>query len=567
MRTHLMKTAIPMMLAAMFVCGCSGGNAAVDHAAANDSGAGSDDVASDAVAPETSLFPSDDTGAALDSPAAEDTKPACTPSGDVDDPDDDFKDTNCDGIDGDKTRAVFVAPTGSDDMATAGTMDAPLKTIGAAIARAAASKKDVYLCNATYAEQLTIADGVRVFGGYDCKAGWKRTLDRATIAPAAGLPIRIAAVKSPVRFDRIAVRAADGANPGDSSIAVVATDSTDVAFTNSAIKAGNGADGATPEPPAGFAAPATKGADATSWGPSHCSITYPTFLCKLGNSGAATTSTAPACEGHGGKGGDGGVGWWKSTWSTKATAGWAGSPVEKGAKPSVSGEGLPGTPGTNGINGTNAAAGFGELRADGYAATNGGTAGLDGSGGGGGSGGWGANGGPTSPGDFPSEYYNGGAGGEGGFGGCGGTGGKAGGGGGASIGIVAYRSAVTLKKTTVDTSSGGRGGAGASGADGQVGGDPGVGGASTDPRTPPVGQGYSGGRGGKGGKGGNGGAGGGGPSLAIAWFQTAPKTEAMTFNVGTPGAGGVGADGTKAPSGVTGTDGVFEWTPPTDGDH
>jgi hypothetical protein len=88
---------------------------------------------------------------------------------------------------------------------------------------------------------------------------------------------------------------------------------------------------------------------------------------------------------------------------------------------------------------------------------------------------------------------------------------------------------------------------------------------STDPRTPPAGQGFDGGPGGKGGKGGNGGAGGGGPSVGIAWFEIAPKKDAVTINVGAPGMGGIGAGGMPAANGINGTDGVYEWTPPSDG--
>ncbi|MBI2395460.1 MAG: hypothetical protein HYV09_38175, partial [Deltaproteobacteria bacterium] len=99
------------------------------------------------------------------------------PADGPDDPDDDFKDTNCDGIDGDKSRAIFVAPDGKDD--AAGTLDAPVHSFAKAIERANELGKDVYACNGTYAENVVIAKAVRVFGGFDCKAGWKRTLDRA----------------------------------------------------------------------------------------------------------------------------------------------------------------------------------------------------------------------------------------------------------------------------------------------------------------------------------------------------------------------------------------------------
>ncbi|MCZ7678294.1 MAG: hypothetical protein M5U28_05775 [Sandaracinaceae bacterium] len=58
---------------------------------------------------------------------------ACTPTGDADDPDDLFIDENCDGIDGDAARAVFVAETGSD--ADTGLVPAsPVRTLTRALA-------------------------------------------------------------------------------------------------------------------------------------------------------------------------------------------------------------------------------------------------------------------------------------------------------------------------------------------------------------------------------------------------------------------------------------------------
>src|SRR5437879_6094534 len=52
-----------------------------------------------------------------------------------DEPDPDNFDANCDGIDGDVTAAVFVAPNGHDDSAS-GTRTLPFQTIGYAITQA-----------------------------------------------------------------------------------------------------------------------------------------------------------------------------------------------------------------------------------------------------------------------------------------------------------------------------------------------------------------------------------------------------------------------------------------------
>src|SRR5690606_27162794 len=56
---------------------------------------------------------------------------ACSVTSSTDDPDDDFEDENCDGIDGDLTKAVFVSPSGSDS--SAGSMAQPVRSIAKGI--------------------------------------------------------------------------------------------------------------------------------------------------------------------------------------------------------------------------------------------------------------------------------------------------------------------------------------------------------------------------------------------------------------------------------------------------
>jgi len=502
-----------------------------------------------------------DGGSAKDSASEDaapiDSTPACTPSGGADDPDDDFKDTNCDGIDGDKAHAVFVAPTGSDE--AAGTMDAPVKTIAKAIERATEGGKDVYACNGTYAESIVVTKAVRVFGGYDCKSGWKRTLDRASISPSKGIPLTVLSVTGAgLRIDRITLHAPDGVEPGESSIALLASDSQ-VVVTNGSLQAGAGADGYSPPASAAVTTAATKGANATSIGAKSCPTNLSlapwtlVWLCTNPQQGAQTTTAVTECEGHGGAGGNGAV-WSRDTTKAVApTAGAAGLVAPAGAPArSTMGAGLDGTPGTVGLLGSPSTKGFGTLSDKGYVATNNGLPGAPGANGGGGSGGWGNYGGPTSTGDFPEYYFNGGAGGEGGFGGCGGAGGAAGSGGGASFAVVSWKSTISLSKTTVDSSTGGNGGVGGLGADGQPGGIGGLGGRSTDPREPPSGAGFAGGAGGAGGRGGNGGSGGGGPSIGIVYVGTKPATESVVFNLGTPGKGGPSSGSEKTANGQSG---------------
>ena len=97
--------------------------------------------------------------------------------GAVDDPDASFVDADCDGIDGTKARAAFVAPGGIDDGQC--DMVAPCATIAHALVVVTAdpARDHVYLRAGTYAGAFDLPTGVAVCGGYD--AGWVRA-DRNT---------------------------------------------------------------------------------------------------------------------------------------------------------------------------------------------------------------------------------------------------------------------------------------------------------------------------------------------------------------------------------------------------
>jgi hypothetical protein len=91
-------------------------------------------------------------------------------------PDLGFADTNCDGIDGEAARAVFVSPSGSD--ANPGSLARPLRTLAAANTAADARDKDVHAGTGTYDEELRLASRVSVYGGYG--TSWKRSLSTVT---------------------------------------------------------------------------------------------------------------------------------------------------------------------------------------------------------------------------------------------------------------------------------------------------------------------------------------------------------------------------------------------------
>ena len=91
-------------------------------------------------------------------------------------PDPQYVDANCDGIDGDAARAVFVsAQAGSD--ANSGSRAAPYKTIGKALntARNSGGVDQILLDVGVYNEQLFLVKGVTLAGGYERTVGWSRS--------------------------------------------------------------------------------------------------------------------------------------------------------------------------------------------------------------------------------------------------------------------------------------------------------------------------------------------------------------------------------------------------------
>jgi hypothetical protein len=479
--------------------------------------------------------------AAID--AGESTGPTCVPEGGVDLPDDDFVDSNCDGIDGDASEAVFVAPSGSD--AAEGTMAAPVQTLKRAIDLATPTGKSVYVCNGEYDEAVDFENmGVSLYGGYDCAHDWERVRDRATVSPKSGVPFTANAVKSAIGDERLAFKAEDATSDAASSIAASVVDSAHVAFRGVLFIAGNGSDGAAGAP----GVPIENGVGPIPQWPGWPAMTIAlSGRCSLGGgqiSGDPNCQVAPpggvgptdlTCpDGSsviGGTGGDG------------INIGLADTHLGHDGTPS-SGVNLDGASGENGVPGKPASRGFGALAGATYVASN---DGGDGNLGRTGQSGKGGDGGDAKLGssDVVKDYTPGGGGGQGGYGGCGGAGGLHGHGGGASLGVVIVGSAVSFEESTIQTGRGGNGGAGGAGATGQVGGQPGAGAAG--PGFP----GKPGGKGGNGGNGGAGGPGGGGPSICIVWSGTAPSLTHVTFAPGTPGHGGTSSD-LNAKDGVAG---------------
>ena len=100
----------------------------------------------------------------------DDSNPAIHP-GVADDPDAGFVDSNCDGIDGDIAKAIFVATGGIDGM-SCGTQASPCHTPAYAIGRLDAQHSQILVQVGTYGGAFAVSAQAAFFGGYD--ASWQR---------------------------------------------------------------------------------------------------------------------------------------------------------------------------------------------------------------------------------------------------------------------------------------------------------------------------------------------------------------------------------------------------------
>jgi hypothetical protein len=391
---------------------------------------------------------------------------------------------------------VFVDASGADT--NAGTKDAPVKTIGAALGKLA-GKTRVYVCEGTYAEHVKLTSAVAIYGGFACGT-WSYTGNKPKVAPAdVGYAIEIAGVNDATVIEDVSFTAAAGTAASTSSVAAFVNASAKVTLRRVELVAGKGFAGTAP-------AKAADGALMTS---------TPTAGTLNGNAGGATNGGLAqlcTCVGAGtSKGGGGGN--LNSDGSPGETAQASPSPMTATGLGSTLAEcagGQGGRPGSNAPNATPGADAkkLGTLTDSGWTPEPGtiGTAGTAGQGGGGGGG-------------------SAGGGGGGACGGCGGSAGQPGAGGGASIALLTLASPVALTQCTLTASDAGTGATGGIGGDGIAGGTKGAfGGAAC-----------SGGNGGKGGNGGAGGGGAGGISIGVLYKGPKPTVDA-TIKTGLKGA-------------------------------
>ncbi|WP_437954852.1 hypothetical protein WME76_25190 [Sorangium sp. So ce119] len=474
----------------------------------------------------------------LDGSLANGCEYACAFVSDEDRPDDGFVDANCDGIDGDASLAVFVAPTGSD--ANPGTRQAPKVSVMGGINEAVLTgKTQVYVSQGTYIGRVTLSSGVSLYGGYDATAGWARSAASIVeIRSGSTTGGYLAAVEgqninAPTTLDRLTIRTSTATLAGASNYAMRCVSCTAVTLRNSRLEAGGGGPGAA----GANGATGTAGGNGATGGAGSCDGV------GTRTGGAGGTSSCGRTGGNGGNGGAQGT--------HAGLAGSNGTGGALGGSGGAAGSESRGLPGTNGQNGAVVAAGLNGTGATGGVVTGGfwqgragnvGGTGVHGNGAGGGGGG-GGQGGIT----IINGAGNGGGG--GGAGGCGGSGGLGGSAGGGSFGLFLVNSTgFQLVANQISSSSGGAGGRGGNGGNG---GNGGTGGAGGTVCTGEVGAGGNGGTGGAGGRGGHGGGGAGGVSYGVYRVST---TVSLAGNVLAAGAGGAGglSSGNAGTAGASG---------------
>jgi len=457
----------------------------------------------------------------------------CTFTSASDAPDSAGIDANCDGIDGEVARGIFVATTGSDS--AAGTMNAPFATIARALTEAGnvSGLDHIYVATGQYDAQVTLVSGISIFGGYDAADGWKRNGGATSRIFYAGTSAPMFAVRGedinePTTLGMLDIATGPVSSGNGNNFALFCKNCTNLTIRNSRItsgKAGNGQDGRD-----GYSSPnsyngnggGSGSCDGSGWG--------------SGGSGGYSFCSRPG--GAGGRGGSEG----KNHGATGATGTFGASGGTRGA-PS-GGHGGNGSRGANGVSGSNGLGGAGGTFSGdnwlGNAGRNGNPA-THGNGGGGGGGGAGQGGTWVDDG-------SGNGGGGGGGGGCAGSPGTGGQAGGSSFGLFLISSnGIVLTNNAITAGNAGNGGAGGRGGAGSEGGSGGLGNRHCSGE---VGAGGNGGDGGRGGNGGHGGGGAGGNSYGIYRHNTTVSgTLPGTNNISTgqPGAGGtsLGSAGTS----------------------
>ncbi len=471
----------------------------------------------------------------------------CVDDGQEDVPDMDGIDTDCDGVDGEVERAIFVSIE-YGYAGAAGTPTEPMNDIEEAILLANASNPKKYLIigSGYYNQTFTIRAGVHMYGGYDDRNfAWSRVSgDYSVFQSSTYIGQSIENIQQETILQKVAfLNTIGGLQYGRSSYGLVIRNSNNqLKLDHCRITAVDGYVGQN-------GSSGINGAfcwDANQNG--QCEVDSEdrngdSSCSTLDCGGGRGTDGETDCSNCNLNGGDPGVGGFSVCGSgySGGYGGWAGSYLgtdngSSGSGPAGGsggrytdrdgnngGSGAGNRHGSDGQGGSNS----GYLDDSGLWVANGGTDGTAGQNGDSGSGGGGG---------FGDSGWDEGAGGGGGGGaGCGGTAARGGGGGGGVFGVFLIDSSPSLHDCEIITGNGGNGGNGGQGGQGRSGGSGGQGGNGRDG----AGDGGDGGSGGQGGNGGHGGGGAGGNVYAIYKSgSSAPSLQSNTYSVGIPGTGG-----------------------------
>ncbi len=428
----------------------------------------------------------------------------------TDEPDADGTDDNCDGADGIVGTDVYVAPTGSDT--NPGTPDAPIRTIKKGLELAHSRSARVLVAAGDFeVSALSQPGDVKIHGGYPAAFLGARQATATSLKTSSPLGIAVTDASS-VYLETLSIVGASADDPSQRSSQALVLDVPESKLVDvrvvaqDALSGGGGEDGLSGA--AGKDGKTSQGAYGLSCdGKAQPSFAFGADAGKKNSAGGQ----AGSCFGK-----------------TAAAVGVAGIVGTDGANAPTSAAFDGGV-----LHWANASDGIDDAK-PGFGGAGGGTCEIQNLAGGGGGGGC-----PGTP----------------------GTGGESGGG---AIGIVVLSGKLTLEGSSIrtgfagDGGNGGKGGAGGPGGGGGVPECP-VGWDCTKivktctPATDPWKTNCArwGGSGGPGGSGGHGGGGVGGWTVGIVTLGAATSEfdSATSFELGSPGKGGEGAGGVRAPNG------------------
>ncbi len=220
-------------------------------------------------------------------------------------------DENCDGIDGEVNNAMFVAKNGAD--ANPGTIFQPKLTIQAGIdAAKQKGKRDVYVATGVYSENVLLAAGVSVYGGYSSSFLIRDSLlyESAILGQApnaaqdrlgAVTALDINGTGTVTRFDGFIVFGYDEQQPGMSSYALYLKNvDARLLVIGNRVFSGDGGPGV----PGDNGVKGDNGADGKS-GTNAQDVGSCAQAAKLTNGGGAGSKLCGGNNVGGGKGGDG----------------------------------------------------------------------------------------------------------------------------------------------------------------------------------------------------------------------------------------------------------------------